>query len=154
MIIPPAASDKEQNSCTPTGLWLELGPYQYWTISVIGRGPIMEDEGNLTVQNLSGRQPLPLSNLNNKFSFRGEKLVFVLKDSCFLLLYLFIWILIKIWFIPLCKITQLQESKMRLTGWTLSYREEALYYVLGLVSIWPIKMFTVPKLVPNMLFEP
>ena len=30
---------------------------QYWTSSVIGGGPIIEDEGNLTVQNPSGRQP-------------------------------------------------------------------------------------------------
>ena len=35
-----------------------MGPSQYQTSSVIGGGPIMEDKGNLTVQNHSGRQPL------------------------------------------------------------------------------------------------
>ena len=34
----------------------------------------------------------------------------------------FIWILTYIWSISLCKITQLQESEMRLTGWTVSYK--------------------------------
>ena len=56
VVVYKAASGKEQNSCKPTGLWLELGPSQYWTISVIGGGPSMEDEGNLKVQNTSGRQ--------------------------------------------------------------------------------------------------
>ena len=34
----------------------------------------------------------------------------------------FYWILTYIWSISLCKITQLQESYMRPTGWTLSYQ--------------------------------
>ena len=33
----------------------------------------------------------------------------------------FYWILTYIWFISLCKITQLPESEMRPTGWTLSF---------------------------------
>ena len=33
----------------------------------------------------------------------------------------FYWILTYIWSISLCKITQLQESEMWPTGWTLSY---------------------------------
>ena len=46
-------------SCKPTGLWLELVPSQYRTSSVIGGGPIMEDKGNLTIQNPMGGSPLP-----------------------------------------------------------------------------------------------
>ena len=57
VVVYKTASGEEQNSCKPTGLWLELVPSQYWTSSVIGGGPITEDEGNLTVQNPSGRQP-------------------------------------------------------------------------------------------------
>ena len=34
---------------------------------------------------------------------------------------IFYWILTYIWSISLCKITQLQESEMWPTGWTLSY---------------------------------
>ena len=45
VVVYKAASDKEKNSCKPTGLWLELVPSQYRTSSVIGGGPITEDEG-------------------------------------------------------------------------------------------------------------
>ena len=58
VVVYKAASGKEQNICKPTGLWLELGPSQYRTSSVIGGGPLMEEEGNLRGQNSSGRQPL------------------------------------------------------------------------------------------------
>ena len=57
VVVYKAAFGEEQNSCKRTGLQLELGPSQYGTNSVIGGGLIMEDEGNLTGQNPSGRQP-------------------------------------------------------------------------------------------------
>ena len=44
IVVYKVTSGKEQNSCKPTGLWLDLSPSQYWTSSVIGGGPIMEDK--------------------------------------------------------------------------------------------------------------
>ena len=49
-----AASGKSVSRLASDWSWSHLN----WTSSVIGGGPVMEDEGNLTVQNLSGRQPL------------------------------------------------------------------------------------------------
>ena len=65
VVVYKGTTDKEKNSCKPTGLWLGLVPSQYRTSSVIGGGPIMEDEGNLTVENPSGRQPF----VHNKHIF-------------------------------------------------------------------------------------
>ena len=44
VVVYKAASGKEQNSCKPTGLWLELGSSQYRTSSVIVGGLITEDK--------------------------------------------------------------------------------------------------------------
>ena len=54
VVVYKAASGNEQNSCKPTDLCLELVPSQYRTSSVIGGGPITEDEGILNVQDSSG----------------------------------------------------------------------------------------------------
>ena len=47
IVVYKVTSGKEQNSCKPTGLWLDLSPSQYWTSSVIWGGPIMEDKENV-----------------------------------------------------------------------------------------------------------
>ena len=96
-----------------SGLWLELVPSQYRTSSVIGGGPVMEDEGNLTVQNPSGRQPFEFLVLS-QFEFLSLVIIWVfnfvtfeflslvnicqnLSSLCFLSQFNFFWVLSHFW---------------------------------------------------------
>ena len=58
--------------------------------------------------------------------------------------YFIFWIWTKIWYILLCKITQLQESEVRPTGWTLSSGILGLF-LLGLC---------LPAMVPYLVLLP
>ena len=72
VIVYKAASGKEQNSWKPTGLWLELGPTQYRTSSVIGGGPFWKTRGIIEYKIL----PVGSSFVDKKMSF------FCILQSC------------------------------------------------------------------------
>ena len=57
-VVYKAASREERNSWNLSSLWLELVPSPVRPTSAIGGGPVLDDDGNLTVQNPSGREPL------------------------------------------------------------------------------------------------
>ena len=71
---------------------------------------------------VEARQKLPFFKYMSTIFFFGKTKFF---ESFFYhntLPFEFYMILTYIWSIPLCKISQLQDSEMRPTGWTLSYR--------------------------------
>ena len=57
VVVYKAASGKEQNSCKPTGLWLELVPSQYLTSSWLEVGPLRKTRGILLYKILLGGNP-------------------------------------------------------------------------------------------------